>query len=63
MLEMMTLVDAADDPYTLGRVARAKGESADSCPYDLNDPSQDDDRMDWFEGFNDNEVWKLEDDE
>lgn len=63
MLEMVTLVNAADDPFMQGKMARAKGESTDACPYDWSDPAQDDDRADWIEGFNHEPVWRLEDDD
>ena len=58
MLEMVTLVDAADDPFMQGKMARAKGESAESCPY-----NQCDDKAEWIEGFNHEPVWRLEDDD
>lgn len=51
------LVDAADDPYTQGRVARAKGESRETCPYDT---EGDDDRNDWLAGWDEEPVLTLD---
>lgn len=53
-----TLVNGADDPYIQGRIARAKGEAADSCPYDAE--GEGDERADWLEGWTAEPAWKLE---
>lgn len=56
------LVDGADDPYIQGRVARAKGEAEDACPYgnDGSDTSQDEDRQDWMDGWKEEPVMILD---
>lgn len=57
-----TLVDAADDPYMQGRVARAKGEGVEKCPYDTegDEAKQHYDRQDWLEGWREEPVLVLD---